>query len=135
MTLLVKWTCSDVDLETVTIDPTVPRNLEITVTSSTSLRAAWKEPEQLNGPILAYCVSVKQALTDVTHNREEITALGCSVKVLGSENSARVGGLQKFTFYNVSVRAVNVQGESVLMSPATPSVSVRTAQDGNTPLR
>lgn len=108
-----------------------PRNLTITVTSSTSLRVAWKEPEELNGPLLAYFVSVERTPTDFTQNRKELNALGFSVRVIGSEKSVRVGGLQKFTIYNVSVRAVNVQGESFLESPPTPSVAVRTAQDCN----
>ena len=92
-----------------------PASLMAWNTSSTSLFVTW---EPLNDTsVIAYLLSYKRADNNTTETRDYFT---CNLTKLEIEE------LDKFTFYNISVKALNREG----FGPASQSVLCKTDEDG-----
>jgi len=92
--------------------PSLVPFINATNTSSTSLLLSWGETLKAEG----YFISFKKA--DDVQNK--------AVQVNTSVLSYEIKGLEKFTWYNVSVQAFNQYG----IGPVSEPVSCRTDEDG-----
>ena len=73
--------------------PTPPRNLNLVVTSSTSIRASWLEPLKFNGIFKRYVVMYGTASSKLDG------------RFFTSDKSYLITGLEEFTEYFVQVHA------------------------------
>ncbi len=77
--------------------PTTPENLNVLVSSSTSLNVTWDPPSSLNAPTVSYIVRYRNASN--------------AILVPGLvETELFIGGLEPFMEYSVSVQACSTEG-------------------------
>ena len=93
--------------------PTAPRNLKLTVESSTVIKASWTAPSKLNGVFKRYVV--RYGLSKDSMNTQ--------VYPTTTEHSLTL--LDKFSTYYVQVHA-----ETAVSGPASRILSAKTKEDG-----
>eukprot|EP00118_Oscarella_pearsei_P023283 m.275784 g.275784 ORF g.275784 m.275784 type:complete len:1931 (+) comp40604_c0_seq9:2253-8045(+) len=103
--------------------PSSPKNLNVTVVNSTSLSAKWESPSEPNGEIRSYRVSYVKA------NRQERDTSTAFKDFNGKSVSGEISGLEKYTKYDLTVRAVNELNGKELIGPPSNSFQAMTAED------
>ena len=117
---LVIWLIANIYL---LIEPSgYPQNVEVTVNSPTSFKVSWTEvPEaERNGNITHYEIIYTPVNSPILEQQPKISIT--SSPLLDSI----LGGLEEFTMYSVSVRAVTIVGSG----PPSPPQMNQTPEDG-----
>ena len=102
---------------------TPPQNVQATAISSTEIMVTWDEIPGLdqNGIITEYEVQTEPLDFPADISVDLLTASSLSIVVTG---------LQEYVFYDIRVRAYTIVGPGPYSDPVT----VRTFEDGNTPI-
>ncbi|XP_015112311.1 putative tyrosine-protein kinase Wsck [Diachasma alloeum] len=115
--------------------PSPPRHLQVTKTASSSLHITWEPPNIPNGNVTSYVIRVNPVKT---HSPRLLLPTQSQVQG-GSSDSTILTGLHPGSTYNISMTALNPEGESDPISileetalgppnpPETPKILDRTA--------